>query len=174
VEALVLLAPFLVPFGLVAALIVYAIRKAFHSAAPAGRAEVLADAERWLDAEQGDLLPWDEGAIADLSDTVSTRYATFVNTTTKGRVAAVSRRDPLALYVSVTGPAGQHLLARTTAHRWRMEVTRGPRPSGRGAGTRWCCGSGAGTGRGHQPARRGGRWVGCGRSGGSRRAGCSS
>jgi hypothetical protein len=133
-DVLVLLTPFLVFFGLVVALIVYAIRKAFHSATPAGRAEVLADAERWLDSAQGDLLPWDERAIADLSDNVSTRYVTYVNTTTKGRVAAVSRRGPLVLYVTVTGPAGQHLLARTTAHRWRMEVTGGlsRRPCGCG------------------------------------------
>ena len=82
----------------------------------------MAGAERWLEAERGRLLAWDAAALADLADGGRVSWVTFVNTTAKGELWAVSRDGPLARYVRVTGLVGQHLLARTAAHRWRMEV----------------------------------------------------
>ena len=126
-DALLLLGPFFVLFGLVvAALIGYAAWSLFRAATPAGRADALAGAKRWLEKEQDKLLPWDERAIGDLSDFVTSRYSSAANMTRRAKVPAVSRNGPLALYVSVSGLSGRHLLARTAAHRWRMQVEREP------------------------------------------------
>ncbi|MGH2351833.1 MAG: hypothetical protein ACRDJN_09505 [Chloroflexota bacterium] len=123
---LLLFGPFLVPFGLVAALIGYAAWRLFGAATPAGRADAVAGAERWLEAQRGDLLPWDERAIGELSDPVGSRWESSANMTRRAKVQAVSRNGPLALYVSVSGLSGHHLLACTTAHQWRMQVEREP------------------------------------------------
>jgi hypothetical protein len=97
-----------------------------RAATPAGRADVVAGAERWLEAEESKLLRWGDRSIGDLSDHVTLQYSTSANTTKKAKVYSVTRDGPLALYVSVSGLSGQHLLARTTAHRWRMQVVRDP------------------------------------------------
>jgi len=126
---LLLLWPMLVAICLFFVLFGFAIWRFLHAATPEGQAEAVAGAERWLESKRRDLLPWDERSVGDLSDVVSYWYTSSTNTTTRGKIRAISRRGNLARYISISGISGQHLLACTTAHRWRMQVVQEPTTS---------------------------------------------
>lgn len=96
--------------------------RTLRNAGPVVRGDQRAYAEQWLDQQQAQLLPWRSDSINNVSIRRGFEAGAFPQFKAHGIISAQSAPQGLISFYAFARGSDTVILARTTAHRWELQV----------------------------------------------------